>query len=117
MPSSASTSTTPHHPSPFFFLMSRRPPNPPLFPSPPLFRSETSGTLHVVVTSSEGSVSTPSSADIAVTVNPVAEAAVLTGTVLTASGNEGTAIGLTIVAAPVDGDDNLSINIDRKSVV
>src|SRR5258706_6294999 len=62
-------------------------------------------------TSSEASVSTTSSADIAVTVNPVAEAAVLTGTVLTASGNEGTAIGLTIVAAPVDGDDNLSINI------
>ena len=30
---------------------------------------------------------------------------------LTASGNEGTAIDLTIAATPVDGDDNLSINI------
>src|SRR5258706_11628710 len=82
------------------------PPRSTLFPSPTLSRS-----LHVVVTSSEGTSSTTSSADIAVTVNPVAEAASLTGTVLTASGNEGTAIDLTIAATPVDGDDNLSINI------
>src|SRR5258706_7854725 len=66
------------------------PPRSTLFPSPTLSRS-----LHVVVTSSEGTSSTTSSADIAVTVNPVAEAASLTGTVLTASGNEGTAIDLT----------------------
>ena len=35
----------------------------------------------------------------------------LAGTVLTASGNEGTAIPLTITATPVDGDDVLSISI------
>src|SRR4029077_6123970 len=73
--------------------------------------ADTSGTLHVVVTSSEGGVSTTSSADIAVTVNPVAEPASLAGTVLTASGNEDTAIALTIVATPFDTDDSLSIKI------
>src|SRR4029077_3060132 len=75
--------------------------------------AEAGGTLHVVVTSSEGGVSTTSSADIAVTVNPVAEPASLAGTVLTASGNEDTAIALTIVATAFDTDDNLSINISR----
>src|SRR5205823_5333598 len=39
------------------------------------------------------------------------EAASLTGTVLTASGNEGAAIDLTIVATAADDDDSLSITI------
>src|SRR5207247_610552 len=73
--------------------------------------AEAGGTLHVVVTSSEGGVSTTSSADFAVTGNPVAEAACLSATLLRASGNEGSAIALTIVATPFDGDDTLSIKI------
>ena len=43
--------------------------------------------------------------------NPAPEAPSLAGTVLTASGVEGTAIPLTITATPVDGDDVLSISV------
>jgi VCBS repeat-containing protein len=72
---------------------------------------EMSGTLHVVMTNTTagevGSVAT----DIAATVNPVPEPPGLAGTVTTASGNEGSAIPLTIVATAADGDDVLSIAI------
>ena len=58
-----------------------------------------------------GEVASSAPSDIAVTVNPGPEAPSLAGTVLTASGVEGTAIPLTITATPVDGDDVLSISI------
>ena len=73
---------------------------------------ETSGTLHVTATNTTtGEVASSATSDIAVTVNPGPEAPSLAGTVLTASGNEGTAIPLTITATPVDGDDVLSISV------
>ena len=73
---------------------------------------ETSGTLHVIATNTTtGEVASSATSDIAVTVSPAPEAPSLAGTVLTASGNEGTAIPLTITATPVDGDDVLSIGI------
>jgi hypothetical protein len=72
---------------------------------------ESGGTLNVVVTSSEGSSSVGSSASIGVNVSPVAEAPNLAGTVLTVSGDENSAIPLTIVTTPADSDDVLSINI------
>ena len=58
-----------------------------------------------------GEVASSAPSDIAVTVNPGPEAPSLAGTVLTASGDEGTAIPLTITATPVDGDDVLSISV------
>ena len=58
-----------------------------------------------------GEVASSATSDIAVTVNPGPEAPSLAGTVLTASGVEGTAIPLTITATPVDGDDVLSISV------
>ena len=58
-----------------------------------------------------GEVASSAPSDIAVTVNPGPEAPSLAGTVLTASGVEGTAIPLTITATPVDGDDVLSISV------
>src|SRR5207253_4419253 len=76
-----------------------------------LTASAAGGTLHAVVTSADSTLSLPAALPISVTVNPVAEKADLTGTVLTASGNEDSAIALTIVAARNDSDDNLSINI------
>ena len=73
---------------------------------------ETSGTLHVTATNTTtGEVASSAPSDIAVTVNPGPEAPSLAGTVLTASGVEGTAIPLTITATPVDGDDVLSISV------
>jgi len=45
------------------------------------------------------------------TVNPVAEAASLAGTITSVSGNSDTAIALTIVVTPADTDDNISIQI------
>ena len=73
---------------------------------------ETSGTLHVIATNTTtGEVASSATSDIAVTVSPAPEAPSLAGTVLTASGVEGTAIPLTITATPVDGDDVLSISI------
>jgi hypothetical protein len=60
---------------------------------------------------SEGVSSAASSADIAVTENPVAEPASLAGTATAVSGNESSAIPLSIVASAVDGDDALSIAI------
>ena len=73
---------------------------------------ETSGTLHVTATNTTtGEVASSATSDIAVTVNPGPEAPSLAGTVLTASGVEGTAIPLTITATPVDGDDVLSISV------
>ena len=73
---------------------------------------ETSGTLHVTATNTTtGEVASSAPSDIAVTVNPGPEAPSLAGTVLTASGAEGTAIPLTITATPVDGDDVLSISV------
>ena len=57
---------------------------------------ETSGTLHVIATNTTtGEVASSATSDIAVTVSPAPEAPSLAGTVLTASGNEGTAIPLT----------------------
>ena len=73
---------------------------------------ETSGTLHVIATNTTtGEVASSATSDIAVTVSPAPVVSSLAGTVLTASGNEGTAIPLTITATPVDGDDVLSITI------
>ena len=69
---------------------------------------ETSGTLTITATNAEGGSAQET---LALTVNPAPEAPSLAGTVLTASGNEGTAIPLTITATPVDGDDVLSISI------
>ena len=73
---------------------------------------ETAATLHVTATNTTtGEVASSAPSDIAVTVNPGPEAPSLAGTVLTASGVEGTAIPLTITATPVDGDDVLSISV------
>ena len=73
---------------------------------------ETAATLHVTATNTTtGEVASSATSDIAVTVNPGPEAPSLAGTVLTASGVEGTAIPLTITATPVDGDDVLSISV------
>ena len=73
---------------------------------------ETAATLHVTATNTTtGEVASSAPSDIAVTVNPGPETPSLAGTVLTASGVEGTAIPLTITATPVDGDDVLSISV------
>ena len=69
---------------------------------------ETSGTLTITATNAEGGSAQET---LALTVNPAPEAPSLAGTVLTASGVEGTAIPLTITATPVDGDDVLSISV------
>src|SRR5262249_10899082 len=69
---------------------------------------ESSGTLTITATNAEGGSAQET---LALTVTPAAEAPSLAGTVLTASGNEGTAIPLSITATPVDGDDVLSITI------
>ena len=77
---------------------------------------ETAATLHVTATNTTtGEVASSAPSDIAVTVNPVLEAPSLAGTVLTASGVEGTAIPLPIIGAdrgrPVDPDAILLITV------
>ena len=74
---------------------------------------EGSDTLHVTVTSIDGSNTsvTQGTASTAITVNPVAEPASLAGTVTSVSGLSDTPIPLTIVATPFDSDDILSIQI------
>ena len=76
----------------------------------------TSGTLHVTATNTTTGEVASTTNDIVVTVtssdvDTSPETPSLTGTVLTASGAEGTAISLTITATPVDGDDLLSISV------
>src|SRR5262249_49719214 len=69
---------------------------------------ESSGTLTITATNAEGGSAQET---LALTVTPASEAPSLAGTVLMASGVEGTAIPLTITATPVDGDDVLSISV------
>ena len=76
-----------------------------------LTSAENSGTLHVVVTSSEGTVSTTSSADIAVTVNPVAETPSVTMSVGSGTVDEGGTSTITITGTAVDSDDTLSYTL------
>ena len=76
----------------------------------------TSGTLHVTATNTTTGEVASTTNDIVVTVtssdvDTSPETPSLAGTVLTASGAEGTAIPLTITATPVDGDDVLSISV------
>src|SRR4029077_7896980 len=67
--------------------------------------------LHVVATNTATGEVASASTDVTVTVDPVAEAASLAGTVTSVSGESDTAIPLTIVATPFDSDDHLSIKI------
>ena len=79
----------------------------------PLKLGETSAALSLTATNAEGgSTATSAALSATVTVTPVAEAPCLAGTVLTASGVEGTVIPLIITATPVDGDDVLSISVN-----
>src|SRR5260370_2025948 len=61
---------------------------------------DTTATLSVTATTSGAFGATSAPQTISLTVNPVAQAAILTGTALTASGTQDTAIALAIVATP-----------------
>ncbi|MFO0295120.1 MAG: beta strand repeat-containing protein, partial [Rhodospirillales bacterium] len=66
-------------------------------------------TLTVVSISTDGSLTAATTAALAVSVNPVADAPVLT--VAAASGNEDTAIALSITTTPRDPSESLSVRV------
>src|SRR5207253_908362 len=76
------------------------------------FNAGEDGTQNLTITATTGGAEVGTATEgYTLTVDPIIEPASLSGTVLTASGNEGTAIALTIVATSADSDDTLSIDI------
>jgi hypothetical protein len=76
------------------------------------FKAGEDGIQHLTITATTGGAEAGSTVEnYTLTVNPVAEAASLAGTMTAVSGGSDSAIPLTIVATPFDNDDNLSIQI------
>jgi transcription elongation GreA/GreB family factor len=76
------------------------------------FKAGEDGTQHLTITATTSGAEAGSTVEsYTLTVNAVAEAASLAGTVTVVSGGSDSAIPLTIVATPFDNDDNLSVTI------
>jgi len=76
------------------------------------FKAGEDGAQHLTITATTSGAEAGSTVEnYTLTVNPVAEAASLAGTVTAVSGGSDSTIPLTIVATPFDNDDNLSITI------